>query len=232
MMAVFDDFQQYLNTEQDIREEIRNIVREIEKHAREILTTLQVIHQEDSLHLISSSCLKAREQFEKVREAYGRLGVLIPVGQYYRYNDHWKFVTQRLCFLAALVVFLEVSILISRDTAAEILGVKTDPMKGFHLDLEDYLMGVLQLTTELSRFAINSVTNGDYDRPLQISRFVAEINAGFRVLNLKNDSLRKRFDVLKYDVKKIEEVVYDLTIRGLKSNQTIAESTQKQMEEN
>lgn len=63
---------------------------------------------------------------------------------------------------------------------------------------------------------MNSVTCGDYSRPLEISRFVAELNAGFRLLNLKNDSLRKRFDALKYDVKKIEEVVYDLTIRGLK----------------
>lgn len=67
-----------------------------------------------------------------------------------------------------------------------------------------------------ARFAVNAVTNGDYNRPLQIAKFVAELNAGFRLLNLKNDSLRKRFDVLKYDVKKIEEVVYDLSIRGLK----------------
>lgn len=57
-----------------------------------------------------------------MQEAYGRLSNLIPVGQYYRYNDHWKFVTQRLCFLAALVVFLEVGILLSKETAAEILG--------------------------------------------------------------------------------------------------------------
>lgn len=64
--------------------------------------------------------------------------------------------------------------------------------------------------------AVNSVTYGDYSRPLQISKFVAELNAGFRLLNLKNDSLRKRFDALKYDVKKIEEVVYDLSIRGLR----------------
>lgn len=42
------------------------------------------------------------------------------------------------------------------------------------------------------------------------------MNAGFRLLNLKNDGLRKRYDALKYDVKKIEEVVYDLSIRGLK----------------
>ncbi len=44
---------------------------------------------------------------------------------------------------------------------------------------------------------------------------------GFRLLNLKNDSLRKRFDALKYDVKKIEEVVYDLSIRGLR-NRSVA----------
>lgn len=60
------------------------------------------------------------------------------------------------------------------------------------------------------------MTNGDYNRPIEIARFVNEMNAGFRLLNLKNDSLRKRFDALKYDVKKIEEVVYDLSIRGLK----------------
>lgn len=59
---------------------------------------------------------------------------------------------------------------------------------------------------------------GDYERPLTISRFVADLNAGFRLLNLKNDGLRKRFDALKYDVKKIEEVVYDISIRGLRTN--------------
>jgi predicted translin family RNA/ssDNA-binding protein len=78
-----------------------------------------------------------------------------------------------------------------------------------------YLMGVLQMVSELSRFAINSVTLGDYNRVLSLQSFVGNINSGFRLLNLKNDSLRKRFDSLKYDVKKIEEIVYDLTIRGL-----------------
>lgn len=71
------------------------------------------------------------------------------------------------------------------------------------------------MTNELSRFAINSVTLGDYSRVLSLQRFVADLNSGFRLLNLKNDGLRKRFDSLKYDVKKIEEIVYDLSIRGL-----------------
>jgi hypothetical protein len=62
---------------------------------------------------------------------------------------------------------------------------------------------------------VNSVTAGDYERPLKISRFISDLDAGFRLLNLKNDGLRKRFDAMKYDTKRIEEVVYDLSIRGL-----------------
>ena len=63
---------------------------------------------------------------------------------------------------------------------------------------------------------MNSVRTADYARPFRIAMFVAEPDAGFRLLNLKNDYLGKKFDGLKYDLKKIEEVVYDLTIRGLK----------------
>ncbi len=63
------------------------------------------------------------------------------------------------------------------------------------------------------RLAMNSVICGDYQRPLNISAFLSHVAAGFRLLNLKNDFLRKKFDSLKYDVKKVEEIVYDLSIR-------------------
>lgn len=59
-----------------------------------------------------------------VRQGYGQLDHIVPNGQYYRYNDHWRYSTQRLCFLAALIVFLEKGILIDKETTAEILGGK------------------------------------------------------------------------------------------------------------
>ncbi len=62
---------------------------------------------------------------------------------------------------------------------------------------------------------MNSVIHGDMHRPGRISAFVGEVNNGFRLLNFKNDFLRKRYDAVKYDVKKIENVVYDITLRGL-----------------
>lgn len=55
--------------------------------------------------------------------------------------------------------------------------------------------------------ALQSVTLENYTFPLQISAFVSSLFAGYQLLNLRNDSLRRRFDSLKYDLKKIEEVV-------------------------
>ncbi|XP_011310530.1 translin [Fopius arisanus] len=216
---IFNSFQDHLNSEQELREEIRMIVKDTEKTARDILIILQNIHNESSMEedaIISQYCAKAREYFGEVRLHYAKLAQVVPKDQYYRFHDLWRFVTQRLCFLASLTVYLEVKILVTKETVAEILGVKNKREEGFHLDLEEFLMGLLQLSAELSRFAVNSVTSGDYNRPIEIARFVNELNAGFRLLNLKNDNLRKRFDALKYDVKKVEEVVYDLSIRGLK----------------
>lgn len=66
-----------------------------------------------------------------------------------------------------------------------------------------------------ARLAINSVTLGDYQRPLQISQFIKDLFAGFQILNLKNDTLRRRSDTIKYNVKKVEDVVYDLSLRNL-----------------
>ena len=62
--------------------------------------------------------------------------------------------------------------------------------------------------------AVNSVTLGDYQRPMLISRFVKDLHSAFQLLNLKNDTLRRRSDGIKYNVKKIEDVVYDLRLRN------------------
>lgn len=41
------------------------------------------------------------------------------------------------------------------------------------------------------------LTTGDFFTPSRISKLVKDLQAGFSLLNLKNDSLRRRFDALK-----------------------------------
>jgi len=116
----------------------------------------------------------------------------------------------------------------------------------FHLTIEEYLLALVSLVEELARLARNSVTLGDFRRPLQISQFIKDVHAGFQILNLKNDILRRRVDGIKYrvrltvksleptqcfayncgkmfvsefltieQVKEVEDVVYDLSLRNL-----------------
>lgn len=80
---------------------------------------------------------------------------------------------------------------------------------------EEYLHACCGLIDELSRLAVNTVILGEFERAVGIAGFVKELADAFRVLNLKNDGLRKRVDGLKYAVKKVEDVVYDLRLRNL-----------------
>lgn len=85
----------------------------------------------------------------------------------------------------------------------------------FHITIEDYLLALISNIDELSRLAMNSVTLGDTELAVRISSFIKDLHAGFQMLNLKNDILRKRVDSIKYAVKKVEDVVYDLSLRNL-----------------
>lgn len=100
-------------------------------------------------------------------------------------------------------------------------SVCPDESHKLQLSTEEYLHSLVSLTNELSRLAVNSVTlgkakrckcsegvsflhtqpelflTGDFGTPLRLSTFIKDLHAGFQMLNLKNDSLRKRFDSIK-----------------------------------
>jgi len=217
LSGMFGEFQKEFTHDIDLREEIRVIVRDLEQAARETLTIMQRIHQEDGLRNIGDICTKANDKLQSIPPLYAALKQKIPPNEYFKYHDHFRFSTQRLVFLTAFIEYLQKESLVSKESVADKLGMAPARLAGtLHLDLEDYLLGVLTLASELSRLAINCVTNGDYERPKRIAQFMNDLDGGFRLLNFKNDILRKRFDGLKYEVKKVEEVLYDLSVRGLR----------------
>lgn len=75
--------------------------------------------------------------------------------------------------------------------------VKPEWADHFKLTTEDFLHSVITLVNELARLCPNAIVNADFTLPLTISKFCKEVHAGFGLLNLKNDALRKRFDGMK-----------------------------------
>ena len=100
-------------------------------------------------------------------------------------------------------------------TIHELVPVNLKDRDAFHITIEEYLLALISVIEDLSRLAMNSVTLGDTELAVQISGFIKDLHGGFQMLNLKNDILRKRTDSVKYAVKKVEDVVYDLSLRNL-----------------
>ncbi|KAJ7366862.1 Translin [Mycena albidolilacea] len=197
-----------------VSEKIKEQVKEFDKRVRIIVGILGKIHSTpsksmpellDSVDPVLLSC----------REITQGIASTIPPDQFWRWKDMWSNSMRGAIFAAALIEYLRHGSLLSLPRASEILGIDEEWKDRFSLPVEDYLHGVISVVNELSRYAINAVTLGQFEEPVRISSFVKEIFSGFTMLNLKNDSLRRRFDSLKYDLKKIEEVVYDVSLRKL-----------------
>ncbi|MFH0868383.1 MAG: hypothetical protein V1831_03645 [Candidatus Woesearchaeota archaeon] len=82
------------------------------------------------------------------------------------------------------------------------------------IDTESYLLGLCDLTGELVRKAVNEVIKKNFSYAMEIKNLVEEIYGEFLEFNLRNSELRKKSDQIKWNLKKLEDVVFELKIKG------------------
>ena len=87
--------------------------------------------------------------------------------------------------------------------------------KELDVDAESYLTGICDLTGELVRKAINSAIAKNFQLSLEIKNFVSELYGEMLKFSFRNGILRKKFDSIKYDLRKLEDLIYDLKTKGL-----------------
>lgn len=85
--------------------------------------------------------------------------------------------------------------------------------KDLGVDTETYLGGLSDLTGELSRRAVIKATLGKKDEVKKIRDTIDEIHGQFLKFDFRNGELRKKADSIKWNLKKVEEVFYDLQKR-------------------
>ena len=211
----FEALQTQLELERELSDAIRDASKDLERSYRRLASHFNRMHSVRASELIDQVVEPSGSIFAQVRDQTTRLAQLIPPNRYYQWNNQFDHQIRNLASLAALAYFLGTRSLLSRKHTEQILGMSDSIADRLLLSTENYLIALTSLTNELSRFAVTSVTQGDFSTPLVLSHFVKDLHGGFQLLNLKNNDLRRRFDSIKYDVKKIEEVVYDISLRGL-----------------
>jgi len=78
----------------------------------------------------------------------------------------------------------------------------------------EYLLGLCDLTGELMRKAVNLIIKGKLSDAEKIRDLVDEIYHEFLDFNLRNGELRKKSDQIKWNLEKLENMMYDLKIKG------------------
>lgn len=79
------------------------------------------------------------------------------------------------------------------------------------VDAENYLLGICDLTGELARRAVLLATKKKDKELMEIRDVIDEIQGQFIQFNLRNSELRKKYDSIKWNLKKVEDLVYDLS---------------------
>lgn len=77
----------------------------------------------------------------------------------------------------------------------------------------DYLLGICDVSGELSRHVVHLAMDRKIDDIKFFYDVIDSIHGEFMKFNLKNGLLRKKYDSIKYALKKVEEIMYDLSLK-------------------
>eukprot|EP00904_Undaria_pinnatifida_P007341 jgi/Undpi1/3737/HiC_scaffold_16.g07106.m1 len=102
------------------------------------------------------------------------------------------------------------------DMAQEKLAGRLLPRAAVEGGIEDneYLGAAMRLTSELARYAITQASILDRSSIRACASLCRAIFGELIQFDLRNGPLRKKFDVVKYDVRKIDDILYELSLVG------------------
>ncbi|KAF3018130.1 hypothetical protein G7054_g8713 [Neopestalotiopsis clavispora] len=224
---IFQYLQAHAVEQTEVNDKLNQILTGLNRHISTAQGHLSRIHATPTSKLGPLLDEVEKEGIKPAVESIGELSKFASSYPYYKYNQKWTRSVQNLIYSMLLTTWLgglgtesrpgELGRLLRIEEVGEILAVPVnlEDRDAFHITIEEYILALTDLTDELSRLAMNSVTMGDISLTVRISAFIKDLFAGFQLLNLKNDVVRRRIDAVKYHVKKVEDVIYDLSLRNL-----------------
>lgn len=77
---------------------------------------------------------------------------------------------------------------------------------------EEYLMSTLEFAQELAQYAVGRAIEGDAYSISVCTQICNELNAKMLAFDFRNGPLRRKYDGLKYAIKKLEDITYELSL--------------------
>ncbi len=94
-----------------------------------------------------------------------------------------------------------------------ILTGKISTSSKLKINYHNYLCGLADLTGELGRYCVMCATKNKYEKVIEIKKFIDYILGKFLKFDFNNGELRKKYDAIKWNLSKIEGILYDYTLK-------------------
>ena len=167
------------------------------KDSRKVIKTSKLL-----IYSLHRKELKEAENFAvQIKNELSELEKHTALHDELKYSPSYKIAVQEYVEAMAFFQFISEKRLVSR--------------KELNVDAEAYILGICDLTGELVRKAINSAIAKDFKLASDIKDFVSELYGELLKFDFRNGMMRKKFDSIKYDLKKLEDLMYDLKTKGL-----------------
>ena len=110
-------------------------------------------------------------------------------------------------YRAALEEYVEAQLFFNVMT-----GGKIEAIKGMEIGFSEYLGGIVDVTGELVRKAINAATARDYDAVHAYHRAITDVMSELIKFDMTG-RLRSKYDDAKRNLRKIEEIAYQISLK-------------------
>jgi len=211
IVTLFKGFSQKLDEDNDRRERIVKISRDITIGSKRVISLLQRACWEDKDDIIR----QAKLDLDKIHLLFGNIITELNNQEYWKFQRSFTWGVQEYIESVSFLYFLEKGNLVTLDYIHDSIkeSLKLDDLGQFSISMDDYYLGIADLTGELMRYGTNATTQRKYDDCYKICDFMRVIHSGFSLCHLNRD-LNSKWNLIDESLKKIEKLCFSIRVRG------------------
>ncbi|KAI0359126.1 Translin [Trametes cingulata] len=218
ILGAFEKFRDELDDHNDRRERLIKSSRDITNLSKKLIfllhrTVTEDPNESDDHVLGARAAARAKGKLHEIQSHFAALRRELTGDRFWRYQRNVSPGLQEYIEALSFAHYLEHRSLISYEQVQSTLSDQ-DGNPFFVLPLEDYLLGLSDLTGELMRYAIAAIPRrGGRQKAADVCAFVRSCKADFEGLTPYFKELRKKQSVTAQSLEKIEDATYAVVVR-------------------
>lgn len=222
VITLFQELRSHLDEQHDRYERLVKLSRDVTIESKRVIFLL---------HRVAGMPGDSTDRAGLLAEASARLSALLAskframAKELQSASDAWQYARafspglQEFVEATALLQYLQDASLLRLDSLQRQLSFDdvcpVAPPLRVPVSVQDFLLGLADLTGELMRLSMNCVAAGDLATPRQVHKFLQSVHAHFEAVSLRvgRDSMRK-LEVMRASLVKVERACYTMRVRG------------------